>query len=146
MNNWISGEVNLIGVGVRYERMLAKKLSVGVSAHFSIIPVMFFLYNDIVADATIRFYPLGKTFFVGAGLGFYSMDGSSSWLGWRTGYWSYLGMAITPELGLKIDIGKPGKLFVQPGVKLPLVVVFSGDETEFQIGMPLIYFGFGFAF
>ncbi|MDR2477728.1 MAG: hypothetical protein LBD48_00290 [Treponema sp.] len=66
-NNWISGELSLIGAGLRYEYMLNENVSLGVNAYWT---SLFFLWNDLGINAVGRFYPWGKTFFAEIGLGF----------------------------------------------------------------------------
>ena len=141
--NWISGEVNFIGVGARYERMLGPKLSLGVNAYWS--SLLFLFGGDLGADVSFRFYPWGKTFFMGAGLGFHQHS--------TLGLVGSRGGAITPELGWKIDVGNAGGFYLQPGVKYPIILfgvgagfaeVAEGLGVAFGFGVP--YLGMGYAF
>jgi len=157
-NNWISGELSLLGVGARYERMLNSNLSVGANVYWS---SFFFLYNELGLDASVRFYPWGKNFFAGIGLGFHTHTGVSTGkdtdvFGVEYEYTESIqinGVAITPELGWKIDVGKEGGFYLQPGIKLPITLgektgfLFGSDETKFGVGVGFVpYFGMGFAF
>jgi len=161
VNNWISGELSLLGVGARYEYMLTPNFSVGAYAYWN---NLFIIWNDWGVGAVGRFYPWGKTFYAELGLGFgyhsgvqdisYTTDWGdkytdSRWVG-------ITGFSIIPGLGWKIDLGEPGGFFIQPGIKLPLTLgkkklvdFFSlGDyASEFGVGVGIIaYCGFGFAF
>ena len=160
-NNWLSGEVSLVGVGLRYEYMLGPKFSLGVNAYLHTL----FFWNDWGFNANARFYPFGKAFFaeLGAGLGFHSgfqdityiVDGREytdpeNWVG-------ITGFCLVPSIGWKLDVGGPGGFFINPGIKLPitmgqkeLVASFWWDnyyKSEFGVGVGfLIYCGFGYAF
>ncbi|MDR0475270.1 MAG: hypothetical protein LBH43_16560 [Treponema sp.] len=132
-NNWISGELSLVGVGLRYERMLGPNWSWGVNAYFSTI----ILYSDIGIDASVRFYPWGKNFFAGAGLGFHDQ--------FLMQMFAVVGVAITPEVGWKIDVGKEGEFYLQPGVKVP--ITFGTFDGEFFTRPGFVgYLGMGYAF
>jgi hypothetical protein len=150
--NWVSAEVSLIGIGARYERMLSPNLSVGANVYWS---SLFFLWNELEAGAFARYYPWGKNFFVGAGLGFHIHTAITDEGNWGLVYENITGAAITPELGWKIDVGNTGGFFIQPGIRLPITLGvkekegFFGDENdgEFSVGVGFIaYFGLGFAF
>ena len=150
--NWVSGEVNfLFGLGgVRYERMLSSNSSVGLNAYWS---VPFLLLSELGIDAYLRYYPWGKTFFVGAGLGFHRHIGSNLVVRDDHEYQALLGGAVTPEVGWKIDVGEVGGFYLQPGIKYP--ITFGTIETEtngrkFAIGypflFPVVYLGMGGSF
>ena len=68
-NNWISGELNLFGIGARYERMLNSHFSVGVNAYGNLI-----FMGHYGVTGNLRYYPLGRNFFFGLGLGLQSFD------------------------------------------------------------------------
>jgi hypothetical protein len=111
----------------------------------------FFLWNELEAGVSARFYPWGKNFFVGAGLGFHIHttleDGA---------FKNMTGAAITPEIGWKIDVGNTGGFFIQPGIKMPITLgvievsdtfVNDDDDGSFGVGVGVIpYFGLGIAF
>jgi hypothetical protein len=138
--HWVSGEVTIAGAGARYEYMLSPQLSVGGAAYYS---STFILYNDIGVDMFARYYPWAKTFFVGAGLGYHS---TTILVMSDSGNQDFTGIAITPEIGWKIDVGLAGNWFIEPGIKVPLTIAFAGTMTGFQPGMPLVTFGLGYAF
>ena len=96
--NWFSGELSGIfnmtssfnlGVGLTYEHMLNTKISVGVNVFF-------------------RFYPFGKTFFLGVRLGFAHAQTEYDYISKYVNKHEIRdasGLIITPELGWKIDVG-----------------------------------------
>ncbi len=139
-NNWISGEVSILGVGARYERMLNDNWSVGGNIYFNV---------GLVSDQNVevglsgRFYPWGKIFFVGLGLGYhhltkiidnafwtidYGPGGIRSEYIWASG--TLRGFSISPEIGWKIDVGNVGGFFLQPGVKLPITLGSVDELTK----------------
>jgi len=158
-DNWLSGELSIFGGGARYERMLNGNMSIGANFYYSTL----ILFNELGLDASFRFYPTGKTFFLGIALGYH----------WHTtvkdgnllDIISVEGIGITPELGWKIDVGAEGGFYLQPGIKLPLTIgektfsenVWRNDgygeypvwteKTEPGVGFGFVpYFGMGFAF
>jgi len=155
--NWISGEVGLLGFGARYERMLNSQWSVGGNIYWS---SLFFFWNDWGIDASARYYPgiMGKTFFVGLAFGFHTHTGTydyeyTSYGVTYTDTWfgSVNGVAITPEVGWKIDVGDANQFFLQPGIKLPLTLGMlesrGTSKSEFRIGFGIVpYLGMGYAF
>ncbi|MDR0527073.1 MAG: hypothetical protein LBG79_04570 [Spirochaetaceae bacterium] len=162
---WLSGEVSLVGAGARGEFMLGPKMSLGLNTYWT---SAFFIFNDIDINAVARFYPWGKKFYAGLGVGF----GIHSGLSPVKGKWdvdgtkveypddgsSYLvtltGVDITPELGWKIDIGKAGGFFINPLVQVPITigqekaaVLFGPEPTRFGVGVGFrAACGFGWAF
>jgi len=183
VKNFLSGEVSFFGAGARYEYMLNDKMSIGPNVYWSTL----FFSADFEVGGSFRFYPWGKNIlglFFGAGLGFHI-----NW-GWgnfpytydnydRYGYYGYygsrthrivsgsdpygmtIGAAISPEVGLKIDFGKPGGFFIQPGIKVPITFgagipliggAFGGVydyevKGSFHVGFGIVpYCGLGFAF
>jgi hypothetical protein len=164
--NWISGEVGLLGMGARYERMLNSNLSIGANVYWS---SFFFFWNEFAVDASVRYYPIQASwggFFVGGALGFhihtgfydyeYDLGGFYGYGGRRTytGTWfgPVYGVAITPEVGWKIDVGEKNKFFLQPGLKLPVTFgmlspYLGYGEKQFKVGFGVVpYFGMGYAF
>ena len=147
-DNYISGELQLqglqsVGIGAKYERMINSKISLGSNVYLN--P---FGYSPFGIDAFFRFYPWGKSFFLGTGIGlelyrpyFYSLyDGDRNII--------YGGLAITPEIGWKIDVGKAGGFYLQPGIAMPFVFRehFRSEDT---FGFDVFYrpyFGMGYAF
>jgi hypothetical protein len=57
----------------------------------------------------------------------------------------YAGVALTPELGWKIDLGEPGHWFIEPYIKMPLTLSLV-DYIDFMPGIPLVAFGLGYSF
>jgi TolB-like protein len=138
--NWISGELGFMGGGIRYERMVSANFSFGVNAYLNFL--LFLFGAEIGADASFRFYPWGKTFFIGTGVGFHvhSLFDTEA-----------IGVAVTPEIGWKIDVGNEGEFYLQPGVKYPFTFGPKSDfdtssnfGISFGFGVP--YFGMGYAF
>jgi len=111
--NWISGEVGLLGGGIRYERMLTEKLSVGGTVFFN---SFFLLWNSIGVNATARYY-FWKGLYGELGVGYGTVTGTEDY---NDGGWSYRwvyttqGAMITPGIGWKIDLGQPGAFFINP--------------------------------
>jgi len=155
-NNWISGEASLFGVGARYEYMLNSQWSIGGNVYWN---NLFLLWNELGIDVTARYYPWGKIFFVGMGLGYHGHSGTfdydsiDSYGKKQTVTWfgTIYGVAITPEAGWKIDVGSEGGFFLQPGVKLPITLGalrrWGENNNEFRAGFGFVaYFGMGYAF
>ena len=150
-SNWISGELSLLGAGARYERMLNENWSVGANAYWS---SFFIVFNELEVGLSARYYPWGKTFFAGLGLGFHIQTGTyefsrvETW-GTVSGNWfgALSGAAISPEVGWKIDVGNVGGFFVQPGVKLPITLGVLDLDDKFRVGFGVVaYCGLGYAF
>jgi hypothetical protein len=155
INNWFSGEVNFYGGGLRYERMLSDKMSIGANAYWQ---NFFGFWQELEAGGSFRFY-IAPFFFVGGGLGFHIHTGFYDYE-YYIGYYKYtgtwwgdvLGVAISPEIGFKIDPGDPGGFFMSPGVKVPITfgirdAYLNYMDSEFGVGWGIVpYFGLGFAF
>jgi hypothetical protein len=165
-NNWISGEVTVIGAGLRYEYMLTPQWSVGGNAYWS---SLFFFWNELSIDITGRFYPFGgnrtsiaRGLYVGLGLGFHihtslfdivAIDG---WYPTSSDEFGIAGIGVTPDIGWKIDVGAPGGFYIAPGIKFPITLGWtemykvsdpSKKEDRFNPGFGVVpYFGLGFAF
>jgi len=163
--NWISGEASLFGAGARYEYMLSDKLSVGGNIYWSSV---FFIFNEFELGASVRYYPFEGKFkdvYAGAGLGFHTQTGIYNYITKKdnksnTTSMSVSGVAITPEIGWRIDVGNPGGFFVSPGIKLPITFgelnggggLFNNlsssdikDPFRVVVGV-VIYCGLGYAF
>jgi len=144
--NFVSGEVGLLDFGARYERMLDSHWSVGGNIYFSMF--LIFLFQDFGIDVCARYYPGpnwgGPTFF-GLGLGYHVGD---------LGGDSVSGVALTPEVGWKKDVGGANKFFIQPGIKLPITIGYrtiynpwGSDSSEFDVDFSFVpYFCLGYAF
>ena len=170
--HWVSGEVSLLGIGARYEYMLTPNFSVGAHMYASTL----IIWNNTGISAVGRYYPWGNIFFGELALGFGYNSGvrdyeykyeDGSW-----GYWLHgsgvrkgndwvgiTGFLVAPAVGWKIDVGNKGGFFLQPGVKVPIVigkkkpiidwwgddVMLSGSKVGIGAGF-LPYLGMGYAF
>jgi hypothetical protein len=155
--NWFSGEVSILGAGIRFEHMLSDKMSLGGNIYYN--NWLFLFGDDIGATFSFRFYPWGgngnatEGMYFGGALGFHM-----GWYGWLSSYigsWgNFYGAEITPEFGWKIDVGSPGGFFIEPGVKIPLLIGvrkwswWYENEYRFKFdwGGAIFYFGMGAAF
>jgi uncharacterized protein YbjQ (UPF0145 family) len=129
-NNWLSVGPTAGGLGLNYERMLSRNLSVGADIYYMLYG--FYVFSDFGINAKARWYPWGKTFYLGGGLGINSNEKEFDRA--KGSYFTF-----TPELGWRIDAGKPGGGFVDLGVKFPLQ--FGGTTP---IVAPYILFGGAF--
>ena len=140
-NNWISAEGSLgvfnysiaevfnPTVVLSYERMFGSKLSLGLNLNAGLYRYKAgSVFGDSLGfsiSAPFRFYPWGKSFFVGISIGwvfgggeygdveYHGVKHSDVYIDW-----AYL--IIAPGFGWKIDIGKPGGFFFRTGIELPL--------------------------
>ena len=130
IQNWISGEISVLGAGVRYERMLNERFSVGVIAFTT-------LFVNYTAGAQVfgRFYPWASNFYAEVGLGGGTASGGLVGSGNRVS-----GIMITPGIGWRVDVGEPGRFFLNPNISMP-VILGTGTAFEFRPA-----FGMGFAF
>jgi len=170
-NNRVTAEVSLVNIGLRYERMLTPKISLGANVFVS------FGGSDSIGvepgsfgiDTSFRFYPWSGAFFIGLGLGYYSFSSKTIH---EYHYHNvdvielsrsrFNGLAVIPEVGWKIDVGRVGGLFLQFGFAgvLPLggstrTVEITGNNNIIQtlsyqefFALPIrtLYFGIGFSF
>jgi hypothetical protein len=154
-NNWasvdVSGGYNIargpgLSFGARYARMFGSKISLGAN-FFWFIPVApelgAFEYASATSgfgiDASFRFYPTGRYFFIGFALGYHDYALADE-------FYSVAGFAITTvDLGWKIDVGKEGGFFLQPG--LLATIMFPKERGEiWPTGYMRLYLGAGWAF
>jgi hypothetical protein len=136
-DNWVSGEVNIFGVGARFEHMFNAKTAIGANIYWSSL----FAYDEFGIDGSFHFYPGGKIFFFGGAFGFHvhrSITGTNLY---TLDYVQVTGVAITPVVGWKIDVGDPGGFFIQPGAKLPITL---GGRTGYFSGTGRFGAGIGF--
>jgi TolB-like protein len=169
-NNWVSVEAGLLAsLGPRYERMLGSQISLGINAYWAPMTPTNVIYSDITydvrygygIDASFRYYPSGRTFFLGASLGYfyYYEDGAPP--GYNANstthnvsyyVWRHYGVTITPEIGWKIDVGNAGGFFMHFGIAAPFVFgkSYNGDYASSSglvgMGSRFIYMGAGYAF
>ncbi|MDR0382507.1 MAG: hypothetical protein LBH50_00800, partial [Spirochaetaceae bacterium] len=158
---WVSGEVSLIGAGVRGEYMLTQKFSVGLNAYWT---SLFFFWNDIGVNAFARFYPWGKKFYAGLGLGYAIHTGDENVESGSSSVYTYEtvavvkrnGFGIVPELGFKIDLGRAKGFFLNPHIQLPLILgkkdhsgLWYDDDDSGKFGVSVGFraaLGLGWAF
>jgi hypothetical protein len=139
-NNWISAELTLIGGGARYERMLGPKFSLGADAYWS---SLFLFWNELEIGIFARYYPWSDMFFAEAGFGYHVHTA----LGGADGAEAIRAVALTPAVGWKIDVGKTGGFYIQPGIRLPITFGINEVTDKFGVGIGLVpYFGLGGAF
>ena len=156
IKNWVSGEVSILGGGVRYEYMLFPNLSLTVNAYYSTL----IIWRDWGFTGGARFYPLANMGLFGElGLGFGEHRGvgtlsDDDW-GEYNDWIKTLGFIISPGVGWKLDVGTPGGFYIQPGLKVPIVMGrkkpvldwFDDYKGKFGVGVGfLLYVGFGYAF
>ena len=141
--NWISLGLGMFqGIG-QYERMLNARMSLGAFYSGGIYGTFY--------DAYFRVYPWGKTFFVGVGVGYHS--------DWISSFDTVNALGIMPEFGWKVDAGEVGKIFIQPGVKMPITFgsaerwvtdsttqerKYENDPGPFFTLIPYLSIGFAF--
>ena len=145
VKNWFSGEVSILGAGVRYERMLSEKFSIGANVYYNTL----IIWNDFDVGFSFRGYVWRQLLFVGGQVGFHTHR-----VGLALG--RIIGAAITPEIGFRIDVGDAGKFFLQPGIKIPITLGGyksyyywndSSYKAQFRAGVGVIpYLGLGYAF
>jgi TolB-like protein len=180
-DNWISAELGgfySVGLGARYERMLNSKVSLGANVfwNFTLLGNSEITFNLLRIDASFRWYPWGKTFFVGAALGFHYQHDSIGYSYLLTEERPFIradegliyGFAISPEIGWKIDVGNVGGFYLLFGITYPLVfgkvelfnayVEFDGSSGVTELGnisrsglldgytSKIVFLGMGYAF
>ena len=146
-NNWISISVTpplmLFGLSVNYERMLNSKLSLGANFYWlsTFMSVTIDEWQNFGINAYIRFYPWGKSFFIGIGPGCLVNDF------YREGIFRYnirTLLTVNPTIGFKIDIGKVNRLYLPIGIEWPIPIVRKPMNYYYLNGG--IYIGLGYAF
>ena len=142
LKNWFSAEFGGhfepfdeergISIGARYERMLGRKISLGIDFYWfmPLSNTMDFDYDmtgSIGVDGFFRYYPRGRIFFMGLAFGYYyNGNGVARFASYYHDY-SYItrhshGFAITAETGLRINIKKAKGFFIQPGIALGAMI------------------------
>jgi hypothetical protein len=141
--NFVSVDLGLLEGGVRYERFLSSKLSVGVDFYWN---SLFFFWNELEAGAFARYYLMGG-FFGELGLGFHQHTGTDD--GWLI---TSSGVGISPGIGWKFDPGNAGGFFVEPGISIPITIGkknqwLYGEENKVGVSVGVVvYVGLGWAF
>ena len=116
------------GLSLQYERMINSHISLG--AYLYACYLWSFAFG---MDGFFRFYLWEKTFFLGISLGYSYINGDLDI--------KESGFAITPEIGWKIDIGKIGGFYIQPGLAFSILPANDNIPLNFQW-----YFGMGNSF
>jgi TolB-like protein len=140
----------LIGFGVRYEGMLGPYISLGTNVYLG-FPLEPYVWekqpetkidngNAFGIDVFFRCYPMGGKFYCGLGVGYYQSakycGETGSYQEYNYPYTSYpalkmiqlIGVAITGELGWKIDIGKEGGFYIEPGFLGTFIIGVGSKE------------------
>jgi hypothetical protein len=162
--SWLSLEPSVVGSGWRYEFMINEKLSLGLNCYATFSGLLFndgdFNDGDMNFGANVvgRFYPWGKTFYAGLGSGWGYHDGREDFIKdgntFSNKFVTRTGYDIVPELGWKIDVGKPGGFFLNPLVQVQLTlgtpkITTSIGDIEGDFGMNVGFraaFGIGGSF
>ncbi|MCL2601435.1 MAG: hypothetical protein FWD91_01330, partial [Treponema sp.] len=145
--NWASLELNFVGYGVRYERMLSSQLSVGAN-FYSNGGILLGSGTSLGVGAFVRYYPWTGNFFAGAGVGYHTIE-KADIVNNKDVIVSTTGIAITPEVGWRIDVGYKGGFYVQPGIRVPISFGVSNapDEDGIQNDVGFTpYLSLGWAF
>ena len=149
--NWVSAELSLIGIGVRYERPMTQNFSIGANVFTN---RMGGTRDDIRREISIginaRYYP-----FAGRDPRFNGLRGLYGELGF--GFINIAehrrdelvnsanGLIVGPSIGWKIDFGYHAGFFINPWLSIPGLIVGElefGGRTSFRV----LGFGIGWAF
>jgi len=132
--NWLSAEGSLLGGGIRYERDLTHRFTLGGNfwGEYN-VPQSRFVVGGA---ATSRLF-LGRVFYVELGLGFGLMEWEEEhWGGWGDYYWDYYsfsGPMVVPAIGFRFG-GRTTPFFLNPYISLPVVL---GGGTVVRVGIGL---------
>jgi len=149
--HWISGELSLLGGGLRYEYTVKPTLTIGANFYGNWLPVV----STFGMSFNVRYYftntsNIGKYFFIEGGLGWTFVCPTlidNDFIGiWGLG--TLTGVAIIPAMGAKIKIDKVKGFYVQPGLKIPVTIgAHWGAPKVFGVGVGVIlYCGLGYYF
>ena len=121
--NWLSGEVTILGAGIRYERDINDLFSVGanISSGTSFLPNESFFVEGL---GTARFFFANLPLYLELGLGF-------GWMTWESH--DALGFIITPAIGARLG-GQTGRLFINPFLSTPSMI---GGVPQVRVGVGL---------
>jgi hypothetical protein len=148
--HWLSVEAGLVGAGLRYEYMQNRYGSAGFLVYAEGV-----LMSQGGLSLVGRFYPWGKTFYAGLGFGvglhYKSLDLVERETRDERGRVTsrsksadgIVGFDIVPEIGWKIDVGKPGGFFLNPYFQVPLTLGFGSDWWGIHYRLAL---GMGWSF
>ncbi|MCL2609282.1 MAG: hypothetical protein FWD94_05195, partial [Treponema sp.] len=115
---WLSGELSLVGGGLRAEYMVSDKLSLSLNAYWTTL----IIFNELGTNVVARYYPWAGNFYLGLGLGYswhtstttitseelktvVPQDSALQPLGNEIGLLSNEGLGIVPEIGWRVDVG-----------------------------------------
>ena len=126
---WLSGEVSIVGAGLRGEYMLSDNLSLSVNAYWT---SFLFFWNDMGANVMARYYFGDGVFYAGLGAG-YSYNTGTKDVDFKYDGVTYTesqlvgttGIGIVPEFGAKFKVGTSG-LYVNPFLQVPVTI---GKQT-----------------
>jgi hypothetical protein len=155
--NFASVDLGLIAGGLRYERAISPKLSVGGDVYWA---SSFILWNELELGAFARYYPGTfsgplKNLYLEAGFGYHTHTGTEEYTE-EWGHYKYTytglvlntGVAISPGVGVKFAPGKAGDFFVEPGLIIPITIGKKNLGVS-GVGLSLgfvLYCGLGWAF
>jgi hypothetical protein len=153
--HWLSSSLGLGLMGpywawyaaeLRYEYMLNPFFSVGAHVYYE---------ASYGIGITGRWYPFAKSFFLGLGFGYNKVYRNNCEINPITNQKvdtidDYNGIDIIPGLGWRIDVGKPGGLYITPSVKISTIMrwyknPYTPDPIILQNGL-IGYIGLGYAF
>jgi len=146
--NWISIGLNpallLFGCFLNYERFLNLKYSIGLNIYWSstLYSVTMDEWQNIGFNIFFRFFPMGRYFHLGMGLGgmindFYSM-------GIKDSKKRILLLTLDPVIGWKIYFDKNNGIFIPLGIEWPIPITKMKKDYYFLNGR--VYFGVGYGF
>ena len=138
-SHWLSLEANIAGAGLRYEYMFNNNFSLGANGYYQTFGLTWVNFG---VELISRYYPFGKIFYLGLGLGF---NGYEFTYEKNYGEWIYdygIGFGISPEIGVKFNFGRQGNLFLDIGYKNPLTI---GGKGGFAVNT-VPHIGFGIVF
>jgi hypothetical protein len=157
--NFVSADLGLIVGGVRYERLLTPKLSVGVDAYWA---NSFIVFNELEAGLFARYYLFGGLYGE-LGVGYHTHSGiedveyeyefwGTKYKHTESGLVTRSGIGVSPGIGWKFDPGKPGGFFLEPGISVPITIGKTSywlstieGESGVSVGF-VVYLGLGAAF
>ena len=145
--NWLSADLSFMGAGVRYERVLNDRLSVGGTAYWDTS----FFSDSYGINLTARYYPWSGRFYGELGLGYGVTSGFQSD---RTidffSFYTITGAMISPSIGWKIDVGKLDGFYINPFINIPMVLgtdIDNEHNSQFKFGFSSRFaVGMGYSF
>jgi hypothetical protein len=136
--NTITGGLNFLGylpfgLDIEYERILINNfLGRGLFSITGNVSYYTLIFFDLVcADLHARWYPWSRMFFVDVGVGY-------ALIVWVPAF------MLSPELGWKIDIGKPNSWVIIPSIAVSLY--FTGKDWPTGKFLPKADISIGYSF